>query len=864
MDESEASREQGRGPPSEDERAGEHAGEHAGPSVDERKGGRARAAAREDDSDDETSPSDSHDACARPLVWFALALASGLALGRTSPGAQTCAPLVIAALAGAWFARARRSADAPTALRSRPGVVPLALVVAFGVLRAPHPSPTAGELASAAHTSATRAAADDAPSHAGAGAVLRGQWQPTSANERGVFGRLVELDGLGRRALLPHASARPGEQLELLPSARPMLPARGLSPAPRAVGSLDSDELWRVHTDEVRRVEPASTFLSALAPIDVLREWSLLRCERFGPAASPLARALLFGDESRMPYEAGELFTRTGVRHVLSVSGMHVALLAGALGACSLWASGRRARRVLAALTLGAIGLYSLLSGAQAPVRRAALTLCLGLAATAWTRPRSAVSWRRPDALNLLAAALTVELLVDPRTLFTLSLQLSYSATLGLVLGAGPLSRWVARQRRAATNAALDRAWELAWLRPWSNRLGAQLGESARLTGQGGPAAALTRLARALDTAIGASLAASLATAPLTWLGIGELCPVGPLTTVCAGPLVAWLLTYGLAAVYLPLPIEGFSAPTRWLFELLAHFDAWPFTPWPCPPRPLWLGAAASLGLLLWASRASVALRDRGRRVALASAGLAVLPWASAPKGLELVALDVGHGTAVAVRTPRNEVWMVDAGSSDRHGLERRALGPQLAAWEPARLNLVITHRDHDHAGAAPWLASRWKIAHWIGPTLTPDSARPNAAYLEVGVGGAALRFGELALDVAAGASDSSEANEGSSAVAIQLAGRCVIVTGDAVAEGVDAWLASARLPARADVVLWPHHGDPTERASELLAALDPRSVWISAARAGGIESELERRSISWKATYRAGPLHTVLEPAPP
>ncbi len=809
--------------------------------------------------------------CARPLVWFALALGLGVAAGRALPQALVWAPYLVAALGGAWLARARTSASDAAPARVRPGALALALVVAFGVLRAPHPpdaSAPRGRATSAATSAATR---NPPPSRSdaertGLSAVVRGRWQPSSVSERGAFGRLVDADGVGHRALLPVATARAGEQLELLPASRPMQPARGLSPAPGPIGSLDSPELWRIRPDEVRRIEPAGALHAFTAQLEALRCWSLARCGRFGPEASPLARALLFGDESRLRFETGELFTRTGVRHVLSVSGMHVALLAGALGACSAWASSRRARRTLSWLTLGAVGIYSLLSGAEAPVRRAALTLCLGLAAGAWTRPRSAASWRRPDALNLLAAALVVELVADPRTLFTISLQLSYGATLGLVLAAGPLSRWVGVQRRTLGAAFAAALWELTWLRPLTRRMGALGGESAQLVGQRGPAALLSRAFRALDTAVGASLAASLATAPLTWIGIGEISPASPLTTVCVGPLVAWLLTYGLAAVYLPLPAEGFATPARWLFDALALFDALPYTPWPCPPRPVWLGVLASLGLALWAGKLSHAWRELGRRVSLASFGLALLPWATAPAGLEVLALDVGHGTAVAVRTPRNEVWMVDAGSSDRYGLERRALGPQLASWETDRLNLVITHRDHDHAGGAPWLASRFRIGTWVIPSERglDAAALAHGARIEVGSGGAELTRGDLSLRVISGALEARESNEGSLAVSLEFAGRRVVVTGDAVAEGVDSWLASTRLPRGADIVVWPHHGDPTERASELIDRLAPHTAWISAARPGGIEAELVRREITWAATYRSGPLHALLAPAPP
>lgn len=694
-------------------------------------------------------------------------------------------------------------------------------------------------------------------------APLRGVWRPSSRGERGEFGRLVERGGFARRMVLPVGAARAGEELEVTPIDRPLRPARALAPAPRTPGTLDSPELWVVKSDEIRRLAPSPSWIP-WSTLDRLRTASMERCERLGDEAGPFARALLFGDESRLAPEVGELFTRTGTRHVLAVSGMHIALLTTFLALALGSTAPGRARWACALAMLGAIALYSVLAGAQSPVRRAALTVALALAAGAVRRRQRAQTWRRLDARSLLAATLCVELLVAPRALFTLSLQLSYAATAGLIVGSAPLARWLRALRRSAVNvlaAALATSQRLhsTFRRVVGDPAAAQLRPTTLLD------ALRARGAAAFDTALGASLAATFATAPLCWAALGELSPVGLLATPAVGPLVAWLLVYGLCAVYLPLPPEGFEAPYDALIALLEFFDGAPASPCVLPPRPLALHLATLLGLALWSVRRSVAWSDFGKRLACATGGAALLPWSLAPRGLELTALDVGHGTALVLRTPTQRVWVFDAGTRDRNALERGALGPQLAAWEAAELNLATSHSDRDHVSALPWLLQRWTVNDWIRP---PDfdggSLQTDPRTRIWAPEGSALTVtsdaGALQLEFASGARHSPEPNERSLAARIRGWGTCVVFTGDAREAGVDAWLAAWGEPgptaAHADLLLWPHHGDPTERASELIAALRPARVWVSAARRGAIEPELHRRGLGVQATAVDGPLH--------
>ncbi len=722
----------------------------------------------------------------------------------------------------------------------------------------------------------------DSPSQAGEGlaptSTLRGVWSPSTPSEHGEFGRLVDANGVGWRVVLPLGIARAGEELEVLPVERPFRPARGGEPAPRAPGSLDSLNLWRVGADEVRRLAPAPRSLASAECLQDLRRFSIARCDRFGVEAGAFARALLFGDETRISNRVGDLFTRTGVRHILAVSGMHVALLASFFALVLGAPTRTRARTLGALLVVLVIALYSVLSGAQAPIRRAALTVALAVAALVLARRGHAASWRRTDPVSLLAAALCVELVAAPRSLFSVSLQLSYAATAGLILGAGPLGRWVGAKRRSAARALASAVRGPGLARSFERAADEWILGGARLRATGFLRGMSAWTARSFDTACGASIAATLATAPLCWIALGEISPIGVLATPWVGPSIAWLLGYGLMAVYLPLPIAGFTLPYEWLIATLEGFDLAPASPLPLPPRPSALLFAVAAGLAMWAQRRRPRLAGLGRRVACAAAGLALLPWGAAPEGLEVRALDAGHGTAVLLRTPSNRVWVFDAGTKDRFALERAALGPQLAAWDPESVGVIVSHADRDHMSALDWLGERWPVHTWIGAPPLEGAAEVAA---KGAAGGARRRAqhwrpptgsveavdagGELRIQVLTGARRSrASANECSLAVVIEGLGHRIVFTGDAVREGIDAWLASGALAGRASLLLWPHHGDPGQRASELLAACSPQRVWLSGARPGGVERELDRAAIPWDATYRSGPLKLVLRGAEP
>ncbi len=145
-----------------------------------------------------------------------------------------------------------------------------------------------------------------------------------------------------------------------------------------------------------------------------------------------LANGMILGIESGIPRQLYDQFNLTGTSHVIVISGSNIALVSGVLLLLFTWLL-RGRRRLAAVLSLGGIILYTLLVGADAAVVRAAIMGGLYVLAIAFRRQSAAL-------ISLFVAAL-IMLLLNPLTLWDVGFQLSFMATLGLILFSTPLQR---------------------------------------------------------------------------------------------------------------------------------------------------------------------------------------------------------------------------------------------------------------------------------------------------------------------------------------------------------------------------------------------------------------------------------------
>jgi len=646
-------------------------------------------------------------------------------------------------------------------------------------------------------------------------------------------------------AELASGAVEEGARVALAPRALVRLPARGPVPDPRAgPGGDPADGAVReLLPDEVLRLEPGSGFLHLGRPLAELRSAALARIEHLeDPGARGLCAALLLGDTSLFRPDEQDRYVRTGTYHLLVVSGTQVVLLswlvfaplARTLAALFEWLTRRALRPELVALPF--VALYVPLAGGDAPVLRAALVFALVPFA-----PRSGAHGvpRRCDPWTLWSAALCCECAWNPCAATSLSVQLSYAATLGLVLASGP---------------ALARIH--AWLGPAglapTDSLGRARPELLRV--------ASLRAGIALRTALVASVVAVIATAPLVLARFGELCPSGVLSTVLLLPPSAVLLVLAALHAFLGLPVPEalLTICARCADAIVRAFDALPLSPAAVPPRPF----------LCWAALAVLALatmrcadRERALRCARAAAclaGVCLLPWTAAPLQLELAVLDVGHGTCAALRASDGSAWVFDAGSRDRSGLARGALGPLLARWDPCAVRYALSHSERDHDGALDWVLERYRPALWAGAEPAHPDERLAHSLPRVDL----ARRGTLELTgldsgrVWLVRGSTQEGNEGSRSLVLERGDGLLWLSGDAVEEGLrgqlEAW---PETPGRVRVLLLPHHGGESSRLGALLDALEPAEVWISSSEVPAGLAEVRRRGLRWRWTASEGPL---------
>ena len=397
---------------------------------------------------------------------------------------------------------------------------------------------------------------------------------------------------------------------------------------------------------------------------------------------------LTIGDQSAIEREDWDLFRTTGVAHLVSISGLHVTMFAWLASGLAqrLWR--RSARAVLwwparsAGLWLGltAAMSYALFSGWGVPAQRTVWMLATGVALRALGR-------RWPWPMVLLAAAMTVTLW-DPWALLQPGFWLSFVAV-GLLLASN------SGGDERAPSEAIQSAQSIVAV----PLIGATLLVSKRF---------IQRLYQGASAGVRNQLVATVGLAPLSLLFFKQLSLVGLLANLVAIPLVSFVLTpLALAGVLL----HALWQPAAWLVErwidYLKILASWPGATLQVAAAPFWAQCTALLG-------AAVAVMPLPWRLRLLSLPLCLtlfFPGVERPPlgQFDLLALDVGQGTAVQIRTHKH-LLLFDAGPqySAESDAGQRVLLPVLQAQGERRIDvLMLSHSDTDHVGGAHALLSQ-------------------------------------------------------------------------------------------------------------------------------------------------------------
>ncbi|HEX8693255.1 MAG TPA: DNA internalization-related competence protein ComEC/Rec2 [Longimicrobium sp.] len=541
-------------------------------------------------------------------------------------------------------------------------------------------------------------------------------------------------------------------------------------------------------------------------PLLVMRGHTEAQLHRLFPRHGALADALLLGRRETLDRELADRFARSGLVHLLAISGTHVALVGAVF---VLLGSVLRLSRVRTAwLTIALVALYLAVIGAPPSALRSGVMMALTLLTLVLQRPSA--------PLPIVAAAALLLLALDPLAALDVGFQLSFAGVLGILLLRGPL-------------------WE---------RVPARLRKG--------------KLARPLAESLVTSLAAFAATAPVVAHHFGTVAPVSILANLPAIPLSSLALVgIGAAAATEPVlpPLarlfaDGAGVALDLLDRVVDLAVAVPGGHAAVARPRWWLWAAAALAALL-ALDLAARLRPRVRRAlaaAAACAALLVFPLAADPGGgaLEIAFLDVGQGDAIALRTPAGHWVLVDAGLADERfdAGEKRVL-PYLRAHGAKRVEaLVLTHPHSDHIGGAAAVMRGIPVGRLIEPGLpfgTPVYLQTLETAEARGVEWAAarwdrtLRVDGVELEFLWPAPDAldapADANDISAVILLRYGGFAALLTGDAPAWVEERLAALHGERLRAQVLKAGHHGSATSSSDAFLAAVRPALAVISCGR---------------------------------
>ncbi len=511
---------------------------------------------------------------------------------------------------------------------------------------------------------------------------------------------------------------------------------------------------------------------------------------------APLARALLIADQRQIPTEMRDRYAAAGLVHMLSISGLHVAVIAAAMEL--LFVVARMPRRAALLAACVSTGIYVAVIGMPAPALRSATMLSVVMASRLAQRPTS------PWAAWAIGAFIP---LYAPRTALDVGYQLSVLGMCALV-GAGSL-----------------------WRRHLAHRID---GWKANVS-------------KELLT----SVIACAVTAPLVAWMFGRLSLIAPLSNLLAAPIV----TIAQPMLFLALLLAPFGAIARFCAQavhpLLFAFD---WIAWAAASVPgAAITVATTLPTALFGAIAAAAVvvacvsRVPSRPViwgVAALAAMAVFPAIPLARhnALELHVLDVGQGDAILLRTDAGRWVLFDAGPAWNGGdAGRSTILPYMLRRGGTLEAFVLSHPHTDHVGgAASVLAAMHPPAYWdaafaggseaYGLSLAAAKNRhvgwhrvhPGDSIL---IDGAMIRF--LAPD-SAWTVGLNDPNLASTIAVVQYGVVRFLLVGDAERAEEDWLLGRYRDELGAEVLKVGHHGSSTSSSDAFLAAVHPDVAVIS------------------------------------
>ncbi|MCA9921281.1 MAG: ComEC/Rec2 family competence protein, partial [Anaerolineales bacterium] len=424
------------------------------------------------------------------------------------------------------------------------------------------------------------------------------------------------------------------------------------------------------------------------------------------PQASLLA-GILLGNDNGLPPDLDEAFRTTGMTHIIAISGFNISLIIVVLMSMARPFLGERYATLFALL---GIIFYTILVGADASVVRAAIMGSVYLFTSRWLgRPGFSMA-----ALLVAGWGMTA---IRPFLLWDVGFQLSFAATLSLILYADPLTKQVrSRILHLFNRDTADRLMGLI-TEPVIITLAAQILTLPLMMGHFGQLSLISFIANALILPAQPGV--------MLW---GGLATVVGLISPAIGQLfgwVAWLFlsyTIQLVEMLAAVPKAAVSINLTWTGVTIIYLTIAAGT---------WL---AQQEMRRRRKLFNLLRQNITQRAALGGSligALLIVNWGiTQPDGqLHIVFFDVGQGDATFIQTPSGCQILIDGGLYPSVLNDR--LGRQMPFWDRDIDLIVATHPDADHVSGLVGVFERYRVGKLITDNSEPGESDTYDAVLE-------------------------------------------------------------------------------------------------------------------------------------
>ena len=538
-----------------------------------------------------------------------------------------------------------------------------------------------------------------------------------------------------------------------------------------------------------------------------------------GPTAEDpsegLVQALLLGVRTNIDSSTNQAFQKTGLSHFISLSGMHLGILAGIIWwLCKTAGLMKPARAVICII---AIAIFLLIVPPRAPTLRAAIICCVFCVSFFFRR--------KSNSVNTLSLAAIILLLIRPTQLFEAGWQLSFTSVLGLLLFCRRIHFFL--YEKITSSSWFEKA---PLTKPFF-----------RIVSRPGPA-----LLRLFSTGVTAWIGG----AGILMYHFYTITPFTSIWTVVAFPFIALILTFGYLKIILSFLLPTLSAALAFIVALLSNWLIWVVKLFAyLDISEILIGHVPLALIILYYCFVLFAgfvyfRRPLIKKVICTVMFLTIIVFLGATKwqrthrdNLVITCLDVGHGQAIFAQLPGKANLLFDAGSLLKNDVGRRIVAPFLDYAGINKIDaIIISHNDIDHINGIPEVvehcevggvyanddffnkADRWGTAKFLDDCLTEKDIKIKRLNEYLNRSSANIKIlwpiEQIFHNEELGDNDKSLVS------LLEFAGTEILLCSD-IEKFAQRELLRLYPDLKADIVIVPHHGSVNTLEADFLEKLD-------------------------------------------